>query len=185
SEAERRERLSREAVAMARRVGDPGALASALNARHFTRGDSLDERLAMAAESGRIAGELRDQRRSLDALAWLIGDLLEVGDVAAVDRELENLARAAGEIAMPFYRWGVTTTRASRALLAGRFADAERLAAEARAMLPDAEATSFAEQVYAVQMTILNDEKDRPADSEAQLALLAGGLPGVPGWRCT
>jgi tetratricopeptide (TPR) repeat protein len=185
AEEQRRARVSREAVAMARRVGDRAALASALVARHFTREDSLDERLAMAAESGRIARELHDDRRSLDALAWLIGDLLELGDVAAVDRELESLARASDEIRMPFYRWVVTTTRASRALLAGRFADAARLAAEARAILPEGEPTSFAEQVYAVQMTIQNGEMDRMADSEAPLALLAGRIPEVPGWRCS
>ncbi len=185
SEEERRARVSREAVAMARRVGDRAALASALVARHFTRGDSLDERLAMAAESGQIARELRDERRSLDALAWLIGDLLELGDVVAVDRELASLARAADELRMPFYHWVVTTTRASRALLVGRFADAARLATEARAILPESDPTSFAEQVYAVQMTILNGEQDRVADSEAILTLLAGRIPEVPGWRCS
>jgi hypothetical protein len=185
SEAERRDRLSREAVAMARRVGDPAALASALNARHFTRGDSLDDRLAMAAESGRIARELRDPRRSLDALAWLLGDLLELGDVAAFDRELEGFAAAVEDLRLPFYRWAVTAARSARALLAGRFLEGARLAAEARAIVPDGEPTSFAEQVYAVQMAIVHAETDHLADDEVPLSLLAARIPGVPGWRCS
>jgi len=185
AEEERRERVSREALAMARRTGDPAALASALNARHFTRGDSLDERVAMATESRRLAAELRDPRRSLDALAWLIGDFLELGDVAAADRELESLARAADELRMPLYRWVVATMRASRALQAGQFSDATRLAAEARTILPDGDPTAIGEQVYALQMTMLGAEQDRLADHEPSLALLAARLAGVPGWRCS
>jgi tetratricopeptide (TPR) repeat protein len=183
--AARREAMSQEAVAMARRVGDPAALASALAARHFTRGDSLDARLAMAAESGRIGRELRDHRRSLDSLAWLIGDLLELGDVAAVDRELESFARAADQVRMPFYHWAVTTLRASRALLAGRFDDGMRLATEARAILADDDPISIAEQIHAVQKVIVDDERDRLLDSEAALVLLASRIPEVPGWRCS
>src|SRR4030095_2936974 len=65
-------------------------------------------------------------------VAWLIGDLLELGDVAAVDRELESLARTAHEVRMPLYLWLVTTLRASRALLDGRFAEGAARARGAR-----------------------------------------------------
>src|SRR5262249_1385092 len=44
---------------------------------------------------------------------------------------------------------------------------------------------SFAEQIYALQMAIANEERDRITESEAQLTLLADLVPGVPAWRCS
>src|SRR5262249_46741424 len=128
---------------------------------------------------------LPDQRRSLDVIAWLIGDLMELGDVTAADRELEGLVRATESVRLPFYGWVVEAIRASRALLAGRFGGGLPLAPAARPARPDSEPASVAEQIYALQMAIANQERDRITESEAQLTLLADLVPGVPAWRCS
>jgi tetratricopeptide (TPR) repeat protein len=182
----RRDVLTLEAVAMARRIGDVGALVSALNARHRSARPALEERLAIAAESGRLAAE-RPEERQIDGLAWLIGDLLEVGDLAAVDRQLESFARAAAKAREPFYLWAVVTLRATRAIMEGRFAEGTRLAAEARSTLPvaDPAPSSVADNGFTLQMFAINLETDRVGSSLADVQRIVEGRPGVPGWRCT
>src|SRR5262249_35682350 len=65
------------------------------------------------------------------------------------------------------------------------FVEGARLAAEARALVPDGDPTSFAPQVHAAQLAIVNQETDRPGDSMPALSLLAARIPGVAGWRCS
>jgi DNA-binding CsgD family transcriptional regulator len=54
-------------------------------------------------------------------------DLLELGDVAGYDADLAAAERAAEELRQLRYRWQLPLAHATRALLAGRFAQAERL----------------------------------------------------------
>jgi DNA-binding CsgD family transcriptional regulator len=54
-------------------------------------------------------------------------DLLELGDLAGYDADLAAAERAAAELGQLRYRWQLPLAHATRALLAGRFAQAEEL----------------------------------------------------------
>lgn len=131
---DKRDALSREAVAMARRTGDPAVLAATLNSRHWVLlgGADLDERLAVSKEMQDLAGAGRDRGLTLKAYRWRIIDLLELGDITAVDVEIAGQARLAEERREGLFLWHAGKFAGMRAFLAGRLADAERLARETR-----------------------------------------------------
>src|SRR5262249_181106 len=82
---------ARAAIEMARRGGGRGVLAYVLDATPYaTWGpDNLDERIALAEELMRLANEIGDARLAAEAHAWRASHYLELGDIAAVDRETE------------------------------------------------------------------------------------------------
>ncbi len=125
--------LCEEAVAAARRIADPKALLTALNAQHLAlwSPDLLAQRRAIAAEMIAIAGAVNDPEMKLEGRHWLIIDLLESGDRSEYDAELAAYEREVRALRQPFYSWPAFLTQAMTALLEGRFADAEALANEA------------------------------------------------------
>src|SRR5262249_21209989 len=128
---ERKAALSQQAVEMARRVGDRAALGFALNARRYViwAPDSLAERLAVAR--GLLPLARGERERELQGRRWLIPDLVEAGERAAVAREIEASARLAAELRQPVYLWYASVFGAMLALLEGRLDEAERLAGQA------------------------------------------------------
>ena len=130
----RAEALSAEAVATARAAGNGTALASALNARHVAlwRPDRLEERLATAADMIAAARETGERHAELQARNWRVADLFELGDMPAFREEAARHARLADELRLPSFQWYTPLWAAVEALLAGRYEEAERLAAEAR-----------------------------------------------------
>ena len=129
----RSETLSAEAVATARAAGDPRALASALNARHVAlwRPDRVHERLAAAADMIAAARETGERHAELQARNWRVTDLFELGDMPECRREMARHARLADELRLPVFQWYAPLWAAVEAVLAARFSEAERLAAEA------------------------------------------------------
>lgn len=137
-EAELRESLSREAVQIARRLGEPGPLASALRARWMAAWgpDGLDERVEMAEEVLELAMETGDQETELVGRARRITCAVETGDLLAAEAEIAVHAELAGELRMPYHVWTAASMRAMRALLQDRLDTAESLAEHARTVLP-------------------------------------------------
>jgi hypothetical protein len=129
SSVARREELSAEALARARRAGAPDALADALSARHVALWSAphLAERLALADEM--VASG--DRERALQGRNWRVLDLLEAGDVEAARREIDEHAARADELRLPGYQWWAPMWRAMLAFLEGRIDDAVALRAEA------------------------------------------------------
>jgi tetratricopeptide (TPR) repeat protein len=129
----RSEALSAEAVATARGTGNGSALASALNARHVAlwRPDRLEERLATAADMIAAARETGERHAELQARNWRVADLFELGDMPAFREEAARHARLADELRLPGFQWYTPLWTAVEAVLAGRFEEADRLAAEA------------------------------------------------------
>jgi class 3 adenylate cyclase len=125
----RADELSAQAVEMARTAGDPHTLAAALAARHFSvwEPERLDERLAVATELIEVAGRSGDRELKVDGHGLRIIDLLERGDIRAVDVEMEEYAREARELRQPNYLRVAAIRKAMRSVLAGRFDEAERL----------------------------------------------------------
>jgi hypothetical protein len=128
--------LSQQAVDIARRTGDAATLIYALSARQFVlwQPQHLEERLAMIAEILRIAEEAGDRERILWGQNYRIGHLLELGDVATAEVELESFSRLATELRHPRYLWAAVELRALWALFQGRFTEAESFSRQALAL---------------------------------------------------
>jgi hypothetical protein len=132
-EAERRLAVSAEAIEMSRRLEDSEALVTALHARHWARGDPemVHERLENAEEMLAVAQQLGDQEFAFLAHNCRLSCLLELCDGAGLDAEIAAIVDLADRIHQPFYRWHGVCLKVIRAVLDGRFGDAERLAEEA------------------------------------------------------
>ena len=123
-----RRSLVDHAVAMARGLEDPLAIYTALVTRSLsTLGpESIEERLATRHETVRWAQRIGDKAPLLDAYMYRIDDLLALGDIEGVDADIRAMETVAGKLGEPFYDYCLTTKRAMRELLEGRFEEAER-----------------------------------------------------------
>ncbi|MBI4515251.1 MAG: AAA family ATPase [Deltaproteobacteria bacterium] len=128
--------LTVEAVALARRLGDAGALAEALLARHWVLGGSsnIEERAAVSTEAMAAAALTHDTNLIMLCRELRVRDLLELGEGDAFRREVEAQAGDAARIRQPVWLGQATHLRAVRAMLAGRLAECEQLAHEAFAI---------------------------------------------------
>ena len=185
--AQRRERLSTEALAMAERVSDPGALAFALIARHFVIWGlgSMTERLALATEAVRCAQEASDLALTLEGLAWRILALFEQGDIPAVDREIDNYARWSARVRLPRSQWYLTLVRSARAFLDGQFVVGEQLATEAASVPGEANDQANAVMIFGAQLFTVRREQGRMAELEPILTGFAQQFAALPIWRCS
>ena len=130
----RAEATSRRAMAMAERSGQPAAVAAAIHARHevLDPADHLDEVVALADRSIALAHDAGRPDAELWGRLWRLDALLMGGDMAGFDAELNLLAALADRLGWPVAHWHLLRARAAGQLLAGRFAEAESLAVEAR-----------------------------------------------------
>ena len=130
---ERRIAVSDEAIAVARRLGDARALVTALHARHWasTVPELVLERLAHTEEMLAAAEQIADREMEFLAHNARFHCFLELGDGAALDREIAAMAAITDVIRQPSYLWHTLCLRVVRAILDGRYDDAETLAADA------------------------------------------------------
>jgi class 3 adenylate cyclase len=185
--------LGIEALEMARRIGDSPSLAMALIRRQFTGGVGPDETLRRLRESDEmhdLAKRLGDRELELRAHAYRLRDRLELGDMRDVDVDLAAFERLAKELRQPTHLWHVPGMKAMRALIDGRFADAEPLIEEALEGGTRAE-ESIAPQFHGIQVALLRRLRRSEADVAelgdlvANLADLAERFPAIPAWRCS
>ncbi|MFD9738330.1 LuxR C-terminal-related transcriptional regulator [Umezawaea sp. NPDC059074] len=120
--------LSVRALAMAERSGDPDALRHAINARHLIAARPVDvsEQLRLGARM--IA--LGSPEAALWGHLWRIDAAMSLGATAEVDAQLIHLEALVDRLGWALARWHLLRAKASRAVLVGRFAEAERLADE-------------------------------------------------------
>ncbi len=128
--------LAREAIAMARRVGDERALLDVLRNGIAALMDFADprERTILNLEHVALADRLEEPVDAWRGRMRLVFDHLEAGDAAASRVATENAAALAASIAHPYYQWHVEALRAMHAIRAGRFTEGEEHAAAARAL---------------------------------------------------
>jgi tetratricopeptide (TPR) repeat protein len=167
---ERRVELSKEAVAMARRVSDPAALAYALSTYCDTIAtpEHLEERLDASAEMVRLAREAGDRELELLAHRFRVESLFQAGDIHGLDAEIETFARLSEVIRQPLSQWYVPLFRGARALLEGRFKDSERLAAQALEMGERAHSMNARMMADFTQLTEAYRQEGRFEDMEVQ-----------------
>ena len=180
---ERRGQLAHEAIAMARRVDEPVTLAAVLNSAHFAVwGLDVEPRIEMATELVEVAERVGDRELAVEGRGLRLVDLLEIGDIEAVDRELATYAAGAHELRQPKYMRYAAVRRAMRATLGGRFEEAEAiLAKEAERARHGLEPNTL--QAFSVVMFELRREQGRLAEIEEEFARYAGQYPAVPAWR--
>ena len=162
------DRLSQQAVEVARRVGDPATLSYALEGRFAATWwpENPEERLTIANEILRLARETDDGERIVGGLDWQAIALMELGDVAGVDAALEAEASIVEDLRQPAQWWILLHTRAMRVLLEGRFEEAEKLIAEA---LDAGQRSQRWDAVfgYRIQLYALRREQGRLAEVES------------------
>jgi class 3 adenylate cyclase len=185
---ERARSLSHQAIEMARRVGDPVALALALFSTLFfvEAGEDVkpqfEERLAAGTEIIRLAEQAEDKALTLNGHGARVQALLNLGDVPALDQEIEVYGWLAEELRQPFFLWQEAGYRAMRALFEGRLEEAERLAQQALAVGRRSQGPA-AMQSFGAQLYALRREQGRLAEVEAAATGFIQQYPAVPAWR--
>jgi DNA-binding SARP family transcriptional activator len=183
----RRDKLSNDAVAMARRVGDPWTLAQVLTQRCASQWNpSLTpaERRALLREASEIADQLKDPLLAGHVAYLGAQAAMNVGDLEESDRLLAQLTAIAEELAQPFMRWYDHNARAKRFAISGPPEEAERLAFAAleigrRAGQPDSELW-FVGQLIAARF--LQGSLDRGDPHLPELVRTPGStIPAGPG----
>ena len=117
---------SREAVELARRLGDPATLGWALTARFIILWgpDHLDEMLTLADEIVAVSEQAGAWEDLADGLAVRYETQLTRCEVSPARRDLERHTRLAEELKLPSHSWHAATHQAELMLLTGRFTDA-------------------------------------------------------------
>lgn len=125
-------RTADEAVAIARRTGDPGAVGAALVAQQVVDlgPDSLPRRIATAREALALAGESGDAELAIHARFLLKAALLEDGRVHELDSELNLQQRHISRVSEARWRRHALWFRCMQAMLDGDPSRVEELAAE-------------------------------------------------------
>lgn len=180
--------LTQQAVAAARAAGHDPTLASVLSARHVALWAPTDaeDRLAAADEILVLAERRGDAELALQGHAWRVVDLLELGEVAAADQAINAHARLARDLGQPLRIRDAALWAATRALLDGRFRDAERESQRALSLGRRAQ-DPHADMFWWVQRYWLVLEQDA---SQGDIAALletsvefADRYAHVPAWR--
>jgi len=180
-----RDALSRDAVALARRCNDPPTLAYTLAGRGAALygPDDPQERLAVAEELRAVARAAQNKELELEGEEARALVFLETGRIAEYRQALDAMQRLAAELREPSARWLAATCHANRALLEGRFADAEALVESALRAGASSEPWD-AVVVSRVQLFALRSEDGRLAEMEQVIRRSADEFRTRPLFRC-
>jgi signal transduction histidine kinase/tetratricopeptide (TPR) repeat protein len=140
------------------------------------------ERLDIATELIRRAEAACDNEAALTARLWRITELLELGEIAEAEAEIELHAPLAERSGHGEALWRATVLRAMRALLNGRFDEAESLATRALEAGRRIQAPT-AVDVFGAQMVALRREQGRLAETEALQKSFLTLCRRHDGWR--
>lgn len=177
---ERREALLDEALRIARASGDRRTLVRVLTASHVAlwRPRHLSRRLELAREHLAIAEQAADVVEQAGARTWYVPALIEHGEIAEADRQIDLVDRQAGESRMLVYRANALSFRAMRALTRGEFEEVEFLAQRSYEMARRYNETTASMTLWS-QIYYLRREQDRLAEIEAGIRMFASQVPQV------
>jgi DNA-binding SARP family transcriptional activator len=177
-----------QALALARRVGDPRTLALVLADRaHALAGVALGrpggpgEALQSSAELVRLAARLGDDGLVRAVSLPRAEALLAAGDLEGLDELVQAAGRNADRRRMPYQRWLSLVVQAMRAIMRGELAEGERLAERALAYGLD-KVDGAVGHTHGAQLVFLRWLQGRPDQVRALLQRL-GREPAGQGWR--
>lgn len=175
--------LTRQAVEMAERLGDPDALANALSARGYAlmrpdvdpaRRIAVSERqLSIAGGSGEVA--------AIGLQEKLIAHL-EQGDRIRLEDTLVAYERLVETLHQPFFRWMASSFRSMRSFLDGLLDEALATAEETFA-LGQSFGTPNAFPMFSVQLLYIRREQGRMSELEPALRTILDEQSAYPGFR--
>ena len=178
------ERLSHEALTMARRIGDPHALAAALESRHsaLLSIEHLDERLRLSHELVELAQAVGE--RELKALGHhrRIFDLLEAARADEAERERAALDALAQELRQPLYQHFSAGWEVVWAHMAGNVDEIEPLAERFHALGIESQARDT-ETIFTAQLIALRRRQERLSDFVSTVRAAVEANPALLAWR--
>jgi DNA-binding winged helix-turn-helix (wHTH) protein len=184
AEPARAEALTGEAIAGARRLGDPAVLAQTLDDCSFVRWSIADPKgwVALNEEITRAAHAANDLELALLGQKGCVTGFLELGDVGAVEREIRACEGTADLLRTPYARWLCAALRAMRALLAGDLEAAEREVADSVVLGERVDSRDVALELQA-QLVYLRLQQGRGREIEAAARAQAQRFPDAAVWR--
>jgi DNA-binding SARP family transcriptional activator len=182
---DRKAELSREALEAARRMGDHGTLAYALDGYIAANHSPVHtvEQVAIATELVELAIETGDLERAVEGYEHRLGGLIELGEMERAKADLAAMDERARELRQPSQVWFVAALGAHLALLEGRFGEAEGLIERARGLGARAQSWN-AEVSFALQLYLLRREQGRLEQVEALVRRSVDDYPTYRIWRC-
>jgi DNA-binding SARP family transcriptional activator len=182
---ERKWSLSEQALAMARRIGDPETLAYAISgyivARHSP--EFAPEEVGLASELVELATEAGDLERASEGYEYRVAALIELGDLAGAKADLAAMAKLAEELRQPSQDWSAAVYSGLVALLEGKLAEAERSIANARSF-GERGVSWNAALSHGMQLYMLRREQGRLDEVEDLVRRSVDEFPRYPIYRC-
>ncbi len=177
-----------EALALARRLGDPDTLLFALHHGGIGLGYllSFPQRAAIMNELYELADGLGRPLVKLHLGGWRVATLREQGRLADADAVLRDYQRLVDEAPLPHYRWRVPMLRATLAALESDFDSAERLAGDALAIAEEGAVAAgrIAWAMCRVTIAQLGGEPESIAPIADRLEPIARRVPPLHAWLC-
>ena len=167
------------ALALASGSGDPVAVAAALNARQFAiaglgHGSELLELGRRMLDAALAAGSVEIE---LQAHNWRIEAFFRLADSVGAADEIDSLDVLAARTGDSQVRWNARLARAGLAHAVGRLAEAERLAREARGILPPAQRPQT-EPLFIAQLLLISTDRGlEPPEIGLARGFVVGGHP--------
>jgi tetratricopeptide (TPR) repeat protein len=182
--ARRRDTLSLESVATARRLGDQAILAYSLKERHalMWSPEYLEERMSLVREAMAVARDAANREEELGALGLLCSELLERGGLRAADRHMRRFSLVAQDSRQAFFVWTAKVHTVLRALSEGRLGQVLPLADEAlefgeRFVEPNAR------QIHGIHALIVARETGSLESLIVETERFVTENPGIPAWQ--
>lgn len=181
---ERYHTLSRDAVDMARRLGDPRALMSALRVSIFARQnpEEIPKRLAATLEMTKLARELGELEHELESQGHRAMDLIELGKMSLADEAIAEHTRLCEVVRQPFYDYAEASFHGMRATMNGDFELAERRIRQAYVKGQRLGRGSF-DGAYGIQMFTLRRLQGRLGDVVTAVKNFAAERGVSSSWR--
>ncbi len=176
ADLDRRRRLSDEALAIARHLGDRSTLARVLLSRCAAIWDPamLGARRSTADELRSLAADLGDPFVKVWASLYSFETAMEAGDVVEADHHLDAARQSASEVERALW-WFAAFPRAGRVLLAGQIKQADVLARQALEIGLGTQPLPEVRMTFGIQRFQIRFEEGRLNELVANLAEAAAG----------